>query len=477
MPFRKEHARLLVFAGTLTLIAALHVSYQFLIAPFYSYAKLTYTSPDPLIYGLLIVLILAMALIMPLRLARPSDFVLWVLYAVMVIPSMMIPYLTRTLATTTQLMMAFVITACFSGVILAARIPDHAFRARIRTVSPRVFWLGIILFSAATYGGLAASGAIKFAIPSLTQVYDVRAQFSDYLANNRVVGYLVPNQANVINPLVIATGLYLRRWWMVIVGMLGELVIYAAAAYKTVLFAIPVLLIVAFVFRKSRPRQSALIPWAFVGVISVSALIDAALHTPWITSLFTRRFMDLPGFLTGAWVSVFSEGPKALFAYSFLSKFFFYDYATPPAYVVAAQVLGSPQTNANANLFGDGYANFGWWGMAFESAILAVVLVLANKFSRGIPLMIVIQLFVMASITLANTSVVTALLTHGLVVGLIVLAAAPRSIWARSTLVQRGRRSHPPPAVAVPASSYDGTASWWQRSKLAAVAARQNHEG
>lgn len=454
-------------SGTLLLIAALHLSYQYLIAPFYSYAKLTYTAPQPLVYAVLIVLILALALIMPLQLARPSDFVLWVLFAVMVIPSMMIPYLTRTLDTTTQLMMAFVITACFAGVILATRIPDDAFRARVRTVSPRVFWIGIIAFSAATYGALAASGAIKFALPSLTQVYGVRAEFSGYLANNRIVGYLVPNQANVINPLVIATGLYLRRWWMVIVGMVGELVIYAAAAYKTVLFAVPVLVIVAIVFRKSRPRQSALMPWAFVGVISVSAMIDAALHTPWITSLFTRRFMDLPGFLTGAWVSVFSDGPKALFAYSFLSKFFYYHYATPPAYVVAAQVLDSPLTNANANLFGDGYANFGWWGMVFESAILAVVLVLANRFSRGIPLMIVIQLFVMASITLANTSVVTALLTHGLVIALIVLALAPRSIWQHPARRPRGRA--PAAAFAVP-ELQPAAESWWLRSKHAATA-------
>jgi hypothetical protein len=490
-----ERARVLVVTGVLALVAAVHLSYQYLIAPLYSYAKLTYASPNPAIYTTLIVLIAAMALILPLSLARPADFVLWVLYVVMVIPSLLISYLARTLDDTTQLMMGFVITACFSGVILIARAPSGTLSRRITKFSPRAFWAIIIVISIATYGGLAASGALRLAIPSLTQVYGVRAAFSGHLTSNRLVGYLVPNQANVINPLVIATGLYLRRWWMVVLGMVGELVIYAAAAYKTVLFAIPVLVVVAFLFRKGRPQPGALIPWAFVGVISVSAVVDFIVGTPWVTSLFTRRFMDLPGFLTGAWVSVFSHGPKAMYAYSFLSPFFDYPYPAAPAYVVAAQVLGSPETNANANLFGDGYANFGWWGMAFESVVLAVILLLANKLSHGIPLMVVIVLFVMPSVTLANTSVLTAMITHGVVAALLIMAFAPRSIWARAPEpvgesvsspadpTQRLRPASARPArtpvlggVGMAMSASDGLpGSWWQRGKRSSVHREETH--
>lgn len=472
---RDNRARALVVAGVIALVAAVHLSYQYVISPVYAYTKLTYASPNPAVYGALIAMIIALALIMPLKLARPADLILWVLYAVMVIPSLLISYLARTLNDTLQLTMGFVITGCFAAVIVAARLPTGTLSDRIVKLRPQVFWGAIIVFSAFTYVGLVTSGALRLVLPSLTEVYGVRAEFAGRLASSRLIGYLVPSQANVVNPLVIATGLYLRRWWMVALGVIGELVIYAAAAYKTVLFAIPVLLLVAVVFWKGRPRPSALIPWALVGVVGGSVIIDSLARTPWLTSLFTRRFMDVPGFLTGAWVNVFSQGPKALYAYSFLSPFFHYPYQLLPAHLVGAIALNSPDTSANANLFADGYANLGWFGVAFESAILAVVLVLANKLSHRMPPMVAFLLFVMPSITLANTSVLTTLTTHGLLLALVIIAVAPRSIWA----VEPKRTAHQGAAVAGPACTAGAVTqagpvpqsvgarpdSWWQRRK------------
>jgi hypothetical protein len=412
---------------------ALHLSYEFVVAPYYTYMKLSYTAPNIPVYATLVILAVALACLMPTRLTRPADLVVWVLYVAVVLPSMLISYLARTLPDTSQLMLGFVMTACFGGIVMAVRLPTGTLAERVVKVSPKVFWAGVIAWSVLTYGSLLASGAVRLDLPSITQVYSVRSDYASHVASARLVGYLVTPQANVINPFVIATGLYLRKYWMVVLGIFGELAIYAAAAYKTVLFAIPVLLVVAYIFRRGRRPWGVLIPGAFTAVVAISAAIDSRTATPWLTSLFVRRFIDLPGVLTGAWVSIFSAGPKMLFSYSFLSPFFTNPYPTAPAYVVGARFLNSPRESANANFFADGYANMGWPGVVFEAAVVAVVLVLANKLSHGVPLMVSSMLFVMPSVTLANASIFTSLLTHGIFLALVIVAVAPRSIWERRT--------------------------------------------
>ncbi len=483
VPFQRTPvgARAAVITAVVVLIAAVHLSYQYVVAPIYGYTGLTYTTPDFWLYSAMLALTVSLALIMPIRLAGPADFILWVLYIIVVIPSMTVSLLAQTLDGTTQLMLGFVITACFGAAILACRAPVEHIAARIAKLSPRAFWIIIAALSALTYLMLAASGSLRLALPGLTDVYSVRSSFVGQTAANRLVHYLVPNQANVVNPLIIAAGLRQRRVWLVVAGIAGELLLYGTAGYKTVLFAAPAVLIVAFFFRAGRRPRGAMITLAFSGVIAGSALVDQLLSTPWLTSLFTRRFIDIPGVLTGAWINVFSDAPKAHFAYSFLSPFLTYRYDVTPAYVVAAKYFGDSKMDANANLFADGFANFGWAGVAFEAAVLAVILVSMKAFSTGLPVQLTAMLVLMPSITLANTSVLTSLLTHGILLAILLMAFAPRGIWDPSR--PAGRRNPPggrsaaipsPPNYPLRASGSPPARTWWQRGKRPATAETAN---
>ncbi|MEO7124581.1 MAG: hypothetical protein ABI382_07380 [Nakamurella sp.] len=421
--------RISVLIGVVVLLAVIHVSYQYLVAPTYAYMLLTYTSPNLAVYTVMLALLVLIAAILPVRLVKPSDFLLWIVYLLVVIPSLTISLLAGTLTPWLQLMLGCVVTITFTGVILAGRLPTGWLTGRVKPLPPRVFWAIIVGLSLVTYGMLAASGHLKLALPGLADVYSVRGDFDQSVGGNKILAYLMPAQETVFNPLFMAVGLIRRKWWLAACGIVAELLLYGAGGHKSVLFSIPAVLVVAFLYRRGRVPTGALFTWGVGAVVGLSALIDSVLNTPWLTSLFTRRLIDVPGLLTGAWIKVFSDQPKAHYAYSFLAPFLPYHYDVAPPFVVASQYFNNPTLNANANLFANGYANFGWLGICLEAAMLALVIALANAAAHRAPLRAAVMLLAAPSVSLVNGSVFTSLLSHGVATVILVLAFAPKSIW------------------------------------------------
>lgn len=480
-------SRATVVVGVIVLLAAIHISYQFVVSPRYAYQLLVYITPNTAVYAAMLALIVGMSLILPIRLSRPGDFLLWIVYILVIVPSLTISYLAGTLPDETQITLGLVVSACFSLAIVAGRAHTPDLLAKIKPLSVRAAWICIIAFSAVTYLSLAASGSLRFSIPGLDQVYSVRSAFVSANAANKLLGYVMPNQSNVINPLILAIGVCTRRKWLIVVALIGELLLFGAAGHKTVLFAVPAVLAVAWVFRGGRRPAAALLLWGFVGLIAAAAIFDAVLSTNWLSSLFTRRFIDVPGLLTGAWIHVFSGMPKAHFAYGFLAPFLDYPYSVAPSYLVANMFFGNATLNANANMLADGYANFGWFGIAFEVAIFAGIVVLANSLSTRVPLRAAVMLLVMPAVAMSNASVLTSLLTHGVALALVVMAVLPPAIWTRRPDSGKTASSIPPvgtigsagdrPAGATARGAVGRdpavlrsplgapTLSWWQRAK------------
>ena len=77
--------RISVLIGVVVLLAVIHVSYQYLVAPTYAYMLLTYTSPNLAVYTVMLALLVLIAAILPVRLVKPSDFLLWIVYLLVVI--------------------------------------------------------------------------------------------------------------------------------------------------------------------------------------------------------------------------------------------------------------------------------------------------------------------------------------------------------------------------------------------------------
>ncbi|MBW0101554.1 hypothetical protein [Pseudonocardia sp. KRD291] len=421
--------RLPLAAATLAYVGVLHLVYLHAIVPTFTYLRYDYRVPDPFDYTFALALVVGLALVLPSRIARPSQFFAWTLFLVAVAPSIVVPQYASVLDRGEALEVACWVAATYLPVALFGT------RRAVRGMLPGLrlpgtaFWTGFVAVSAAIYAYLIAVVGLRWDLPSLGDVYGVRAQFAETGTSHAALNYVVPVAANVLNPLAMARGLVGRRWVWLAGGVIGQVFIYSFTGYKVAALSPAALLVVYLLFRCS-PRPAAAL--ALIGTTALAAamwLMDHLTSTTDYTSIMVRRFLITPGLLTAAYVHVFGDLEKVALSHSFLSSFSTYPYGKDPPQLVGTLFFGNPDTHANANLFADGYANFGYPGMALECLVLLVLLWLIDDACRGISIRVSSLILVMPVLALADSGIFTTMLTHGLVAAIVVCALVPRSGW------------------------------------------------
>jgi len=410
----------------------LHWTYQTQIAPLFGYLGSRYRSPDPINYLLAGALLLVLTWVMPTKLRRVSDFVLWMLFLMVAVPAILVPQFAAILSRDQSLILALVVAANFLLLTALTRLSPSAINLRIVTDSS-LLWAAVFALSVGFYVFLLVTTGLQFrSIQGLNSVRDIRFEYRDQITTiGAALGYLVRLQGNVLNPLIIAKGIYGRNWTLTAAGFVGQLLIFGLTGYKLVLLSAPALLLVALMYRYSRRRTGSLIP---IGVlltaliaIGVDRLRGGAIT---FTELFIDRLLLVPGTLTAAHVLVFDHAEKMRWSYSFMSPFFDNPYGTTPAFVVGKQFTGSDQTTASANLFADGFANLGWAGMTVETLLLVVLLWLVDGASRHLPLPVSSALMLVPVLALVNGSVFTSILTGGIGAVIVLMAMLPGDGWS-----------------------------------------------
>jgi hypothetical protein len=420
----------IVAAVALGYVAILHYAYVEHIAPLFTYLQYGYRTPDPVGYGVAVALVVGLALMMPRRITHPSHFIVWVLFIIAVAPSLLVPQWAPALSHGEALELALWIGACFGLVVgLGTRQTLREFVPR-RPLRARTFWLLLAgIFVALNVYVLLTIG-VSLTLPSFDDVYGVRSEFRQERAVNPALGYVVP-LLGVVNSAMMVRGLWDRRALWVLAGGLGQLYLYAEQGEKSALLS-PVAIGAAFLLL--RRRRSMVGATALLGA---SALAVVVMAVDWwrvsndATSLLVRRFLVTPGLVTAGYVQVFDDAPKAQLGYSVLAPFVRYPYQAEPPDLVGAHFFGDPATHANTGWLGDGFANFGYPGMVTASLILVFVLWTIDDATKGLPSGFACLFFLLPALTLAESAILTAILTHGIFVAIVLCTLAPRNGWAR----------------------------------------------
>lgn len=410
----------------------LHWVYQHLVAPDFSYMGYGYAPPNTeyAVYAWLAATVTAFFL--PARIKRPSALVLWILYIVGVAPSILVPLYTQHIESEQALTAGLGIAACYIAGILIARRSARPKPLKLN-LSPTSFWLVIGMISVGVYGVIALTIGIKLQFVSLLEVYDVRDEYKAGLAGGAgIVGYLVSTQANIINPMIIARGIYSKRWGLVLLGGLGQAVLFSGTGFKTIIFSVPAMIAFALIFRTDLNPKGILTLWGATIMATAAAIIAHTQGVLTLTSLFTRRFLLTPGMLTSAYISFYNDNDFAYLGHSILGPWVQNHYQFAPARMIGLSITGNPNAAFNANIFADGYANFGYAGMAGAALILGIYLRILDRAAHGLPVAVSGLILIMPAITLSNTSILTAMITHGLVAAVLILAVAPRSGWGKT---------------------------------------------
>jgi hypothetical protein len=417
--------RIATVALVLAYVATLRLSYTTIIVPRFGYLGYSYSSPAPASEAGMLLLALLPALLLPVTLRRPSSYVLWFLYTIVLIPAMLMPIYTSALDWPAAVRLGIVMLVCFLLLLAAARLP----RVRIPALRmpESLFWLGMLGFVALALLAIRAVFGVPLSIPTLAEVYQRRDQFKATVeGSGSGVVYLIVWLANVINPLLMARALLARRWVWGMIGLISQVALFSISGFKSVLLA-PVLLVGLAVILSDRGKSYGVrFLTVLVLFVGLGLVLDPVLPVNPLTNLFVRRLIVTPGVLTGHYVAFFSSHPQALLGYGVFRHLADNVYGHSPALVIGELLSPGQTLDANANFWADAFANFGYGGMLIFSVLLGTILWLYDSLALGKRLGYSVLLIAMPTFSLTNSALLTCLATHGLGLALAVVALLPK---------------------------------------------------
>lgn len=363
---------------------------------------------------------------------NPGIVVLWMLYLVIYVPAQFAPVYASGMDASAYmrfnvvLFLGFLLATLFASTSLDS-IPTLA-------LSPKVYWGGLTAFSLIVYALLAVQIGPPRGIPGLADVYSTRAAFSEVSVGLFPgFAYLFGWQFKVVNPMLMTIGGVRRRPLPIIAGFAGQLLIYSYTGHKSVLFSA----FLVFGFYAATILRGKLVGFLFPVGASLLVLgaiaFDTVFGSVWGSSLFIRRLFIVPGTLTGYYWEFFSAHPftQALGPISGVFREYPYDLSVPNT--IGEVYFRNPETAANANLWADGFASFGYPGVIAFSLLLGVILLFFNSTVSRVGWRFATVLAGTVCFSWVNSAFLTSLLTHGIAFGLVLLILYPRESVESST--------------------------------------------
>ncbi|MEO3865725.1 hypothetical protein [Rheinheimera fenheensis] len=252
-----------------------------------------------------------------------------------------------------------------------------------------------------------------------TKVYDFREENSSML-DKGFLAYINLWVYKFFNIFIIIYFLSKNKYFLAIVFFVFQVFFYAVTAHKMVLF-LPILAAGVW-FYFSRTRELLILPILYLFVVLISLALFFLTSSELVPSMLIRRAFYVPAGLTYEWISFFDANPKVYWTDSVFSFLGSYPYNSTIPKVVGEHLLG-PELAANNGLVSSGYAHAGIFGVILYSLILGYFLKLLDSVSKdGVPLWMSVALTVGPLRTaIADSDLLTAIISHGLVVSLVIL--------------------------------------------------------
>ena len=421
-------------------LAVLLWAYAAIVSPAFAYDGMTLAWPGIMAMIWLIVLALLPSLLLPYSLSRPSAVILWWLYLSTYIPSILIPALSLSMPFEQLLPLHISLLVCM-GILCWAGI-SRPLHSGTTTLSPTLFWLVFSLVWLGCFGYIGLNGRVALMVQNLASLfkganeYTLRSEFRTLVEENgRGLAYALDELASALNPFLIAFGMAYRRKLCWIAGILGQIVVFGLTGFKTAIVSILFLGVVALFERRWRRSFGMAVAGGLIVAILFCAAADHVFGGVYFSSLLTRRTLLVPGLCTGFYFEHYSHvGPVGLGLH-----FSHNPTALTPPNEIGFVYFGSANTNANANLWGEGFAELGLPGILAFTLFTAFGIWIYDSLAAKRDLVMAALLAAMPAVVLSNTSPTTALVSHGgLVVALLLyFAPLPQPTQAFERVIER----------------------------------------
>lgn len=427
IPTKTDIRRRLIAVGCgLLIYTAFLACYGLVIVPLYGYAGLIFRMLDAQYWALSLVLALIPMLIMPLDLQRPSDFASWALYLFLVLPACIVIFMS-TNYTASEIAH---LPAVLVGVFL---IFEYFRRARIFKIpkvvaSEKLFALGLPLLMLALTFVIFRIGGFKISL-SLADAYDRRSMAREMVPSGFLVGYALTFLQCVCVPIAVVIGIERKKWFLLALSALAIISITSLNGTKSSVLQPVVLAFVTLLAMKRRKNTGFIIIATCLFVIIFAIVEFYTVGSYVVAELLIRRAMAIPGQLTAYYYEYFSQNPHTMMADGVFGKIFPVEspYALSKSRMIGAVFFGNTESNANANMWASGFADFGYLGMVAVSFIAAMLLRLADSMANNGRFVLACACCSAMGLTWADGALHTSLLSNGILGLLIALWLFPSS--------------------------------------------------
>jgi hypothetical protein len=282
-------------------------------------------------------------------------------------------------------------------------------------VSVSVFLGFLIILLTISRGGL---NYLNF---SFSEVYEFRRAAS--ASRGTLLNYLLLNYIALVLPLSIALTIKQKRFHLLIIFAIINILIFGLTSNKSYIFAGPFAIGVYFIL--SRPKPAFLIAFS-AAIIITSLTIIYHFNKDFydLPTLFIRRYFFVPAYVNLQYWEFFSYNPYAFWSDSKVSLGMVepvYAYPTPRivgAYFTQADFsrTASLFTNSNTAWIGSGFGNAGYFGMFFYAILSGIVCKYGNTLSKiiGFKAAVSGMGFYFFSVFFTSTDLPAALLSYGM---------------------------------------------------------------
>jgi hypothetical protein len=419
--------------GALLYAVLLQGAYINGIVPFWAYLGYIFAPPPGWLWAAVTVMAIIPVLWMPVTLSRPSQWLYLYLYMTVFVPACLLTLFRGiALGQAPREILPFigVLLLCMALLGLIYRFPLLDI-PRIR-LSREAFWGVVGCYLVFAYVVVYRAFGDSLRIVSLNDVLEQRLGGRDIVATTTVpaglLGYCMNYPAYVINPLLLSIGLWFRRPIIFLLGAAGQVYLYAANAVRSPIAAILILCLLLVSIRQKRFSFANFWIWIMAGTVLVGCMLP---YIPFpvvqnqISWIILRTLIG-PGYITGIYHDFFSSNPQTLFSQvSGLGWLAHNPYPGTSLGLVIGASLGQPDNQANANLWADGFASFGFTGMLVVTVLLAAIFYLMDSATKKIDPGLATLMIGVHVLNIADLPIFTAFLGGGLGLTILLIYLLP----------------------------------------------------
>ncbi|WP_112182122.1 MULTISPECIES: hypothetical protein [Paraliobacillus] len=398
-----------IFMYVLIYKTVIELIYIFRISPLYKYTGLTLET-NVLGFFISTLFLLIIIFLLPTDKSRPSTYLYLMFVLFLVVPLLSYYWLNnQSLSYISVVILACLIISIFLKSIKIVNIFEEIKFAKL------LLSILFIIYILITVYMIIKRGGIDFRAFNFNSIYDLRSE----IHFSGISGYLLNWCAKVFCPFFFAYFLFKRQKGKMFLILMLQLLLYLSFGFKAYLFSVGMLVMVAIVFRKNKFERDFTL--GFTGIIIVSYILDIINISTTLRNSIPFRMVYVPAQIQYQYYDFFKYRDKMFFADGIIGEIFSVEspFSKPVPFVISSHFHDGAVSNSNTGIFADAYANGGFINLIFFAIVLAIIFYMIDSLTRRIPQYIVVAAFSYMVFVLNDNSLLTAFLTGG--IGLMLL--------------------------------------------------------